>query len=200
MKSRDGHSRKDRLDRLHVPGTFKMLDNDKATPGTITIEKNTGFNRKNADQNVLTYRLENELVVQDIHAISAHTVCFERNPYHYPAANLKFVTAVKTRNLLHDKPVQERKLIFDNEFSRETRAIGIRIAAPSLLLREGKRVVNIYFEAENKEWLKTLQKIEPKLVKLVQVKLKVEKLSMEKPRLEFLSSNDQNIETQLKSV
>ncbi|MDF3026997.1 MAG: hypothetical protein K0S23_1304 [Fluviicola sp.] len=308
MKSRDGHSRKDRLDRLHVPGTFKMLDNDKAamlqkliriagwirfynekeipegyfedflgelealreniqmkhaheaigkmepsqalllafienlqkvtekyngrwndfanwylteylkvsplsvkgdrvwlafdkaTPGTITIEKNTGFNRKNTDQNVLTYRLENELVVQDIEALSAYTVCFERNPYHYPAANLNFVTAIKTRDLLHDKPVQDRTLIFDNEFSRETRAIGIRIAAPSLLLREGKRVVNIYFEAENKEWLKTLQKIEPQLVKLELVKLKWEKLKWEKQRLESLNTTDLQIAKQLKLV
>lgn len=308
MESRDGHSRKDRLDRLRVPGTFKMLDNDKAvllqkliqiagwirfyndreipqeyfegflgelkallmnihmkhsheaigkmepsqalllafienlqkvtekynnrwndfanwylteylkvsplsvkgdrvwlafdkaTPGTITIEKNTGFIRKNADQKVLTYRLEDELIVQDIEVISAYTVCFERNPYHYPAANLNFVTAVKTRNLLHDKPVQDRKLIFDNEFSRETRAIGIRIAAPSLVLREGKRVVNIYFEAENREWLKTLQTIEPKLVKLELLKMKTERLRYEKQKLEKLHSDDPKVKAQLKAV
>ncbi len=308
MESRDGQSRKDRLDRLHVPGTFKMLDSDKAailqkliqiagwirfynereipenyfegfldelkallksihmkhsheaigkmepsqalllafvenlqkvtekyngrwndfanwylteylkvsplsvkgdrvwlafdktTPGTITIEKNTGFNRKNADQNVLTYRLEDELIVQDIEAIGAYTVCFERNPYHYPAANLNFVTAIKTRNLLHDKPNPDRTLIFDNEFSRETRAIGIRIAAPSLLLREGKRVVNIYFEAENREWLKTLQSIEPKLVKLELLKLKIEKLKFEKQQLEKLHSHDTKVTERLKLV
>lgn len=308
MESRDGHSRKDRLDRLRVPGNFKMLDNDKAvmlekliqiakwihfyneqnvpqeyfdsflgelkallksihlkhsheaigkmepsqalllafvenlqkvmerynsrwndfanwylteylkvsplsvkgdrvwlafdkvTPGTITIEKGTGFNRKNADQNILTYRLEDELVVQDIEAISAYTVCFERNPYHYPAANLNFVTAIKTRNLLRDKPIADRKLIFDNEFSRETRAIGIRIAAPSLVLREGKRVVNIYFEAENREWLKTLQAIEPKLVKLELLKLKIEKLKYEKQQLEKSDMHDPKMKERLKWV
>ncbi|MGV3613330.1 MAG: hypothetical protein ACO1N0_20395 [Fluviicola sp.] len=308
MKPKDGHSRKDRLDRLRVPGTFKMLDNDKAvmlqkllqiagwirfyndkeipqeyfegllgelktllksihlkhsheaigkmepsqalllafvenlqkvmgnynsrwndfanwylteylnvsplaikgdrvwlafdkaTPGTITIDKNTGFNRKNANQNVLTYRLENEVIVQDIETVGAYTVCFERNPYHYPAANLNFVTAIKTRNLIHDKPIPERKLLFDNEFSKETRAIGIRIAAPSLLLREGKRVVNIYFEAENKEWLKALQSIEPKLVKLEILKQTAEKLKFEKQQLENLQSDDPKIKARLKEL
>lgn len=275
MKSRDGHSRKDRFDRLNVPGSFKMLDSDKAvmlekliriagwirfynekeipegyfeaflrelkalyesiqlkhaheaigkmepsqalllafienlqkvsenyndrwnhfadwylteylkvsplsvkgdkvwlafdkvTPGPITIEKQTGFNRKNADQNVLTYRLESDLTVQDINAISAFTICLDRNPYHYPAANLNFVTAIKTRDLLHDKPAADRTLLFDHEHhSQETRAIGIRIAAPSLLLREGKRNVTLYFEAENKEWLRILEKAEATLLQI----------------------------------
>lgn len=146
---------------LSVKGDRVWLAFDKVTPGNITIEKNTGFNRKNGDQNVLTYRLENELVVQDIRAISAYTVCFERNPYHYPAANLNFVTAIKTRDLLHDKPSPDRTLIFDHEsHSHETRAIGIRISAPSLLLREGKRIVTIAFRSENREWLKLLKKAE----------------------------------------
>lgn len=273
MESRDGHSRKDRLDRLRVPGSFKMLDNDKgvmlqkliriagwirfynekeipegyfeaflrelkalyesiqmkhaheaigkmepsqalllafienlqkisehyndrwnnfanwylteylkvsplsvkgdkvwlafdkATPGPVTIEKNTGFNRKNADQNVLTYRLADEVIVQDITAVSAYTICLDRNPYHYPASSLNFVTAIKTRDLLHDKPAVDRTLLFDHEhLSRESRAIGLRIAAPSLLLREGKRNVTIYFEAENKEWMKILEKAEATLL------------------------------------
>ncbi|WP_430406308.1 hypothetical protein [Fluviicola sp.] len=152
---------------LSVKGDRVWLAFDKATPGTITIEKNTGFNRKNGDQNILTYRLEDELTVQDIAAVSAYSVCFERNPYHYPAANLNFVTAIKTRNLIHDKPVEDRTLMFDHQFhSNETRAIGIRISAPSLLLREGKRIVKIYFEAENKEWLKLLEKTEEELLKV----------------------------------
>ncbi len=151
---------------LSVKGDRVWLAFDKIAPGTITIEKNTGFNRKNADQNVLTYRLEDELIVQDITTVNAYTVCLERNPYHYPAANLNFVTAIKTRDLLHDRPVSDRTLLFDHEHhSLETRAIGIRIAAPSLLLREGKRNVTICFEAENKKWLYTLEQAEKELLK-----------------------------------
>ncbi len=156
-----------KISPLPVKGDRVWLAFNKAAPGTVTIEKNTGFNRKNADQEVLTYRLAEEVVVQDIEIVSAHTVCFERNPYHYPAANLNFVTAIKTRDLLHDKPTRDRTLLFDHEFhSNETRAIGIRISAPSLLLREGKRVVNIYFEGENREWLDTLEKTEQELRKI----------------------------------
>jgi hypothetical protein len=152
---------------LSVKGDRVWLAFDKATAGTITIDKNTGFNRKNGDQDILTYRLEDELIVQDIAITNAYTVCFERNPTQYPAANLDFVTAIKTRDLLHDKPTQERTLIFDHEFhSHETRAIGIRISSPSLVLREGKRMVKVYFEAENRDWLDILEKTEQELLKI----------------------------------
>ncbi|MDR0802976.1 hypothetical protein [Fluviicola sp.] len=151
---------------LSVKGDQVWLAFDKVVPGPVTIDKNTGFNRKNADQQVLTYRLEDELTVQDITAVSAYTICLDRNPYHYPAADLNFVTAIKTRDLLHDKRTTSRTLLFDHEYqSKETRAIGIRISAPSLLLREGKRNVTILFEAENREWLEILEHTETTLLK-----------------------------------
>ncbi len=122
---------------LSVKGDRVWLAFDKATPGIITIDKNTGFNRKNGDQEVLTYRLEDELIVQDVAVISAQSICFERNPYHYPAANLDFVTAIKTRDLLHDKRVEDRTLIFDHQYhSNETRAIDCsKSGKPSISLR-----------------------------------------------------------------
>src|SRR5690606_15150409 len=73
-------------------------------------------------------------------------------------------------------------------------------SAPSLLLREGKRVVNIYFEAENRKWLKTLQSIEPKLVKLELLTQKTERLNSEKQQLEKLYSDDPETKARLKEI
>lgn len=183
------------IEPLTVQGDRVWLAFEKTAPGTVTIEKNTGFIRKNADQKTLTYRLKEEVVVQDIAPISMYSVCFERNPYYYPAANLNFVTAIKTRDLLHDTPSPDRTLIFDQEFhSRETRAIGLRIAAPSLLLREGSRSVRISFEGENRDWLKILESTEETLLALelakLRGKLRTESLQLERRKLVRFGQND----------
>lgn len=190
---------------LSVQGDRVWLAFDKTAPGKVTIEKNTGFVRKNADQKTLTYRLEDEVVVHDIAPISAYSVCFERNPYHYPTASLNFVTAIKTRDLLHDTPSPGRALMFDQEFhSSETRAIGLRIAAPSLLLREGSRSVRISFEGENRDWLKVLESTEQKLLELELVKLKgklrTESLQLERRKLLKFGKNDPKAAQRLQTI
>lgn len=190
---------------LSVQGDRIWLAFDKTAPGTVTIEKNTGFIRKNADQKTLTYRLEEEVTVQDTKPISAYSVCFERNPYQFPAANLNFVTAVKTRDLLHDKRSADRTLMFDQEFhSSETRDIGLRISAPSLLLREGSRSVTMSFEGENREWLKILERTEQRLVDLELIKLKgklrTESLQLERSKLLKLSTHDPKAVKRLEAI
>lgn len=144
---------------LSVKGDQVWLAFRKATPGVITIPKQTRFNRKNTEH-TLAYSLTTDLHVQDIEIVKAYSICFERNPYHYPASELNFVTAIKTRDLLGQRESVEQSMLFDNEHdTHNNRAVGLRISAPSLLLREGRRVVNMCFESENRDWITKLDEV-----------------------------------------
>jgi hypothetical protein len=145
---------------LPVKGDKIWLSFAKTVPEYVSLEKGTPFTVKADGNRELTYLLSDDLDIHDITIAKAFSVCFERNPYQYPAAKLGFVTVIKTRDLLADR-VPDRVLLFGNQQNtRENKAIGIRITSPSLLLREGKRVVTVTFEAESDQWHRVLEKAE----------------------------------------
>uniref|UniRef100_UPI0025F2C57E hypothetical protein n=1 Tax=uncultured Fluviicola sp. TaxID=463303 RepID=UPI0025F2C57E len=84
MESRDGHSRKDRLDRLRVPGNFKMLDNDKAVmlEKLIQIAKWIHFyNEQNVPQEYFDSFLgELKALLKSIHLKHSHEAIGKMEP------------------------------------------------------------------------------------------------------------------------
>lgn len=130
----------------------------KDSPIPVILKKGTAFSFKSNDKALFTYRLTENLEVQNIELANACSLYFERNKNILPAAHLNFITSVKIKDLLNDK--SPRKMMFgDDRNPIYSKALGLIISGPPLLLREGKRCVTVTFSPEDEKWTKQLEDI-----------------------------------------
>lgn len=105
---------------------------------THTVENEAAF----------TYKLTEDYVIQNVHIEQAFSVYFEKQKRMFPASALNAVTSLKIKDLLHDECGMG--LMFDEERNiGHAQSPGFMVASPSLLLREGTRIVTLTFESEN---------------------------------------------------
>ena len=112
----------------------------RATPIT---DGNAKFNQR------IRYRLVENLSVSDVRVHGAYLLYFERHPEVFPANVFGAVTAIRKMNLL-ESPSTSR-FMFGTDFyagRSEQQPIGLQVASPGLLLREGKRNITISFAAD----------------------------------------------------
>lgn len=97
----------------------------------------------------IRYRSVEDLNVSDVRVHGAYLLYFERHPDVFPANVFGAVTAIRKMSLL-DNPSASR-LMFGTDFyagRSDQQPMGLQIASPGLLLREGKRNVTVSFVTE----------------------------------------------------
>lgn len=120
----------------------------KNIPENAWIEQGECFmTPEDEDGNTLCYRLNADFEVQNIVVDRAFSIYFEKRKNIFPASVLGAVTSLKIKDLLSEPA---RGLMFgEGRDLLSSQSMGFMIASPALLLREGKRIVTITFEAEN---------------------------------------------------
>jgi len=121
----------------------------KNIPETTCVEKDECFLTPE-DENGFSfcYRLGDNFEVQNITVDKAYSIYFEKQKNMFPASVLNAVTSLKIKNLLAGN--SGHGLMFGKERNLlNSHSLGFMIASPAFLLREGKRIVTITFEAEN---------------------------------------------------
>lgn len=97
----------------------------------------------------IRYQSVEALTVSDVHVAGAYLLYFERHPEVFPANTFGAVTAIRKMNLLENPTASQ--LMFGTDFyagRSEPQPIGLQVASPGLLLREGKRNITIEFATE----------------------------------------------------
>ncbi|GGG92455.1 hypothetical protein GCM10007415_29050 [Parapedobacter pyrenivorans] len=110
---------------------------------TSITDGNAKFNQR------IRYRLVEDLTICDVRVHAAYLLYFERHPEVFPANIFEAVTAIRKMNLLENPSAS--RLMFGTDFyagRSEQQPIGLQIASPGLLLREGKRNVTLSFVTE----------------------------------------------------
>lgn len=116
----------------------------KNVPNKILVKHGTGFTWDNSDpNNIIYYRLQESLRINNINVDEIYSLYFGRNPDVFPANLVNSQTFIKIKNLR--EAVHENSMLFDVDEKSSESALGLCIASPSLLLREGRRHVTIAF-------------------------------------------------------
>ena len=125
-------------DREAVPDKA-WLRFTKNSPNKIHLEKNTEFTYDKApSEEKIIYRLLEDTEISNMEVAEVYAVYFEKHPDIYPANALNNVTGIRKTDLLNPS---------DTNVSN-VQSLGLQISTPALLLREGKRKVDISFVTE----------------------------------------------------
>lgn len=150
---------------LPIAGDKVWLEFRKNVPENVLIKEGFGFAVKDSNNEPVFYRLTEDLTVNDIEIDGIYSLFFEKDRNREPAAKLNFVTSVKIHDLLAS-PGRDGQMMFSkNQDAHLSKALGIVISSPALLLREGKRSVRITLTSENQKWSQHLDKIVQSLKK-----------------------------------
>lgn len=120
----------------------------KNIPGDIFIPQGTGFvfSETKAEDNIC-YRSVEDIRISNVVLRHIYAVHFEKNPDIYPASLSKVPTALNVKNL-PATGVGSQMIFANSDNSDSIHSLGLQISSPSLLLREGKRFVNLEFKSE----------------------------------------------------
>lgn len=136
-----------------LPGETAWLAFNKNVSENIRIRKGTGFTSDQAgSEDVVYFRTMEDLIVSDVTIEKAYALYFEKHPDIFPANRMKMPTSLRMKDLnIH---TQTGKMLFESGESRaEVKNLGLLIASPALLLKEGKRLVSVLFYPEKKNWI-----------------------------------------------
>lgn len=122
---------------------------NKNISSAVQLRKGERFITSGKDgEKPFSYFLTSDFEVQSLEVDQVFSICFEKQKRMFPASVLDTITSMKIKDLLNEKCGMG--LMFDEEQSMSyAQSPGFMIASPSLLLRDGLRVVTIIFEAEN---------------------------------------------------
>ncbi|MCC8155248.1 MAG: hypothetical protein LIP01_14305 [Tannerellaceae bacterium] len=143
------------LPRPVLPGKI-WFSFEKKNSAPERVEKGTAFYQEDKEGNRLYYRLEDDLVVENVEIAHISSLLYERNPVMMPAGYLHYITALRYQYL--NTGVQKQNRMFE-ETTGLAKAVGIIISHPALLLREGKRTVTLFLLSETNEWREELERI-----------------------------------------
>lgn len=138
------------------------LSFEKDSTQSVLLQEGATFFLKMDDKIAYTYRLLEDLEVQNIQLEKIYSLYWEKDKNILPAAYLDFITSVRVKDLLSPN-IYENLMFGKDRNPQYAKALGLVISSPSLLLREGKRCVTITFQAENNEWILSLNQIGKKL-------------------------------------
>jgi|GEM_PF-1434308 len=148
-----------RIKPLPIEADKVWLEFKKNVPEPVLVEKGVRFSVKDNNNEPVYYKLKENLVVNDIKVKNIYSLYFEKDRNRVPAAGLGFVTTVKIKDLL-EKPGIDGEMMFGrNQDATLSRAPGIIISSPALLLREGKRGVQVTLVSEDTKWLRKLDSV-----------------------------------------
>ena len=138
------------------------LSFEKDSTQSVLLQEGATFFLKMDDKIAYTYRLSEDLEVQNIQLEKIYSLYWERDKNILPAAYLDFITSVRVKDLLATDA--DTDMMFGKDRNPQyAKALGLVISSPSLLLREGKRCVTVTFQPENDNWILSLNRIVEKL-------------------------------------
>lgn len=112
--------------------------------GEVVVPQGTAFVAgKNGDGSAVYYRSLEEVCVERIRLVQVRSFFPEKSRERYPAARLEYVTGV-FRKVLEPKMRGEPQRLFEEE-PEACPVMGLLVASPLLLLREGRRIVEVSF-------------------------------------------------------
>ncbi len=130
------------------------LSFSKNVSENIYLEKGLPFMFRSKAGSRLLYRLSQELEVNSIRLSNVYAFRYERDRRTFPAGHLNYITAIRYRELLLNSTSRERMF---REESRILKKQGLKISAPSFLLREGQRTVTLEFYSGDTTWIRLLE-------------------------------------------
>jgi hypothetical protein len=126
------------------------------TDEPVRMEKGLGFYPKGDAPGAPVYRLTEDMEVGNAGIEDIISIYFCKRKNMYPASELGFVTSLRMKRL-SGEPAGKSLLFGDgSEDLQNAGNLGFILAAPSLLLREGKRTVSIVLETENKDEIQAM--------------------------------------------
>jgi hypothetical protein len=121
------------------------------TDEPVCMEKGLGFCLKGDTPDAPVYRLTEDTEIGNTSIEDIISIYFCKQKDMYPASELGFATSIQMKRL-SGKSAGKGLLFGDGrEDLKNAGGFGFILAAPSLLLREGKRTVSIAFEPENRD-------------------------------------------------
>ncbi|MCD8193549.1 MAG: hypothetical protein LUD74_03190 [Tannerellaceae bacterium] len=134
----------------------------------ITLQKNTRHNIQIPTGTSFLLQIEKKeqgcfltveaLEVNNIELQQVLTWHVERNKQQLPAGYLNYVTSIRKKELSGDNPFKNKELFGKDLSDGSTQPIGIQVAHPSLLLREGKRYITLTLISSGDQWHNELER------------------------------------------
>ncbi|MEL1242802.1 baseplate J/gp47 family protein [Flavobacterium sp. DGU11] len=127
---------------LPMKGNKVWLSFSKKPFENVTVKEDTRFVTVNKEDKPLYYKLKEDIELLDTVVEKAYMLSLEKDRNRYPESHFDFVTGLRLQEVIAGQagPKATPKL----------RTIGVKLTSPALLLREGKRSVNITFYSQNK--------------------------------------------------
>ncbi len=123
---------------------------EKNIPGIVFVRKGERFKATTAEGGMsFIYRMTSDFQVENTTVEKAFSIWFEKKKHIFPASELDAVTSLRIKDLLNEECGMNLMFAGEKNLSH-AQSPGFMIASASLLLREGKRVVTVTLEAENR--------------------------------------------------